>query len=101
MPNENKRETGARIFPAKTEADANDDFSQKAAENRRPPGKFGLSEPVGETNDKTRHSDGQNPRKRVSPEIEEGVGAGASIAEHSKDAKTNSAGRQAGANKRS
>ncbi|WAX94169.1 hypothetical protein N7E70_021190 [Aminobacter sp. NyZ550] len=40
----------------------NDDgVSQKAAENRKPADTYGNTEPVDETNEKTRHADGQNP----------------------------------------
>ena len=57
----NNRETGARHLPAKADADAHDDFSQSAAENRKPKGGVGLTESVDDVNEKTRHSDGQNP----------------------------------------
>jgi hypothetical protein len=60
---ENDRETGARHYPAKTGADARQGISQEAAKNRKPPGTFGLYEPANETNEKTRHSDGQQPSR--------------------------------------
>lgn len=96
---ENKRETGARIFPAKADADASDDFSQDAATNKRPVDGIGLTESVDEVNKKTRQSDGQNPPKRrtPSPATEKVSGAGPAIAEHSKDAKAPKSGRQPGA----
>jgi hypothetical protein len=59
------RETGARKYPAKTEADASDQLSQEAAENKRPVGGIGLTEPLDDADEKTRHSDGQNPPKRT------------------------------------
>jgi hypothetical protein len=95
----NNRETGARHLPAKAEGDANDDFSQDAATNRKPKGNFGLSEPTDDVNEKTRHSDGQNPSKQrtSSPATEKVSGAGPALAEHSKDVKAPKGGRQAGA----
>jgi hypothetical protein len=59
--NDNHRESGARKYPAKTEADANEEFSQDAATNKKPVGEFGLSEKSSDRNEKTRHFDGQNP----------------------------------------
>ena len=96
---ENNREGGARKHPAKTEADASDQVSQDAATNKKPVGGVGLSEPVEDVNERTRHYDGQNPsRKRsVRPAIEKVTGAGPAIAEHSKDAKAPKTGRQPGA----
>lgn len=51
----NNRETGARHLPAKTGRDANDEFSQKAAENKKPPRGMGLTDAPGEhsENDKS------------------------------------------------
>lgn len=97
--NQNKRETGARKFPAKTDADASNDFSQDAATNKRPAGGMGLAEPVDDVNEKTGHSDGRNPPKSptASPATEKVSGAGPAIAEHSKDAKAQTSGRQPGA----
>ena len=74
----NNRETGARHMPVKADADASDAFSQDSAKNRRPPGGMGNAEPLEDHNDKTRHHDGQQPRR--------GSGAGRALAEHSKDA---------------
>jgi hypothetical protein len=96
--NENRRETGARKYPAKRDADAADDFSHEAAENKKPKGGMGLSKPVDETNEKTRQSDGQQPaRATPSPATQKVSGAGPAIAERSKDAKAPKAGRQPGA----
>jgi hypothetical protein len=76
--NRNNRETGARHAATKTEAGATEAFSQDAATNRRPPGGLGNAEPLDDHNEKTRHSDGQQPRKMS--------GAGPALAERSKDA---------------
>ena len=62
MP-DNRRETGARSLQRKDRADANEDVSQKAAENRKPPGGVGNTEPSRDDNAKTRHFDGQQPPK--------------------------------------
>jgi hypothetical protein len=61
MSNTNNRETGARTFPARVDADASDEVSQAAAENKKPAKGMGLSESLDDVNDKTRHSDGVNP----------------------------------------
>ena len=63
--NENHRETGATKYPAKTGADPSDAFSQDAAGNKKPKDGIGLTRPVGEVDDKTHQSDGQNPPGRV------------------------------------
>lgn len=49
------------VPPKDTEYAGHPDFSQDAATNKRPPGEFGNSEPIDEVNEKTHHSDGQNP----------------------------------------
>ncbi|MBW8908957.1 MAG: hypothetical protein JF620_08040 [Mesorhizobium sp.] len=97
--NEPRYETGATKYPAKTGADAADEFSQAAAGNRRPAGGMGLTRRMGEVEDKTRQSEGQNPPKPAtpSPATEKTSGAGPSVAEHSKDAKAPKDGRQPGA----
>lgn len=59
----NRRETGRRIPKARTDDAADAEFSQKAAENRKPRGGVGLSEPAGETEAATRKSDGVKPAK--------------------------------------
>lgn len=74
------------------------EFSQDAAKNKLPIG-LGNSNPSDDFNEKTRHSDGQNPSKRAtpSPDIQKVAGSGPAIAEHSKDAKAPTSGRQPGA----
>lgn len=62
---DNRRETGARSYPAKVDADASDEVSQEAAENRRPPGGMGNSSRLDDLDEKTRHSDGQKPATRT------------------------------------
>jgi hypothetical protein len=61
MPDKTAYETGARKYPAKQRADASDEVSQDAAENKKPKDGIGLTRPLGEVNEKTRQSDGQNP----------------------------------------
>jgi len=82
MNPENNRETGARILPAKADADTMDEFSQEAAGNR-PPAGFGNSEAVDDVDEKTRHSDGVDP---AHPAPQQVSGAGPAMARHSKDA---------------
>jgi hypothetical protein len=100
--NENHRETGATKYPARTGADPSDNFSQDAAANKKPAGGMGLTRPVGEVDDKTHQSDGQNPGRQAtpSPAVQKTSGAGPAISEHSKDAKAPKAGRQPGAYKK-
>jgi hypothetical protein len=63
MPtNENNRETGARAFPTKADADVSDQFSQEAAKNKQPAKGMGLTETQDDAREKTRHSDGAQPR---------------------------------------
>ncbi|WP_395449934.1 hypothetical protein ACHMW7_09050 [Aminobacter sp. UC22_36] len=59
--------------PAPNYRDPNDSVSQKAAENRKPAD--GNTEPVDETNDKTRHADGQNPPNPGQPNFEKPGGS--------------------------
>ncbi|RWB18556.1 MAG: hypothetical protein EOQ40_24480 [Mesorhizobium sp.] len=40
---ENRRETGARKYPANPDSDPSDRFSQAAADNEKPRGRFGLT----------------------------------------------------------
>jgi len=89
MTKSNNRETGSRKFPARADGDTSDEFSQSAAENKKPANGMGLSESVDDVNDKTRHSDGVNPPQHPtpSPATEKVSGAGPAIADHSKDAK--------------
>ncbi|CAG1015906.1 MAG: hypothetical protein F9K19_12935 [Rhizobiaceae bacterium] len=82
MNPENKRETGARILPARADADSMDEFSREAAGNRPPEG-FGNSESVDDVKDRTRHSDGVDP---AHPSPQQVSGAGPAMARHSKDA---------------
>ena len=63
MPRENQRESGERSLRPKDRPDANDDVSQKAAENRKPRGGVGNTEPISDHNEKTRHYDGQRPKR--------------------------------------
>jgi hypothetical protein len=58
----NKRETGARKLSFRKDANRSTEVSQAAAENRKPPSGQGNSEPVDDTNDKTRRSDGLGVR---------------------------------------
>lgn len=99
MPDPTEYETGARHRVEKTQPDDNENFSQDAATNKRPPSGMGNSESVDDANEKTRHSDGQNPGRRPpsSPASQKTAGAGPAIAERSKDAKTTETGRQPGA----
>ncbi len=47
--------------PKDTEYAGHPDFSQDAATNKRPPEHYGNTEPMDDVNEKTRHSEGQNP----------------------------------------
>ncbi|MGO4837190.1 hypothetical protein AB4144_33575, partial [Rhizobiaceae sp. 2RAB30] len=79
-------ETGSRKFSEITGPDPSDEFSQEAAENKKPPLGIGLTEPLDETNDKTRHPEGQRQREQPIPSPDtQKFGAGPAIAEHSKD----------------
>lgn len=107
--NETRYETGATKYPPKTGADAADEFSQAAAGNRKPPGGMGLTRRLGEVEDKTRQSEGQNPPRKAMPRqaiprqatpsaaTEKTSGAGPAVAERSKDARAPKGGRQPGA----
>lgn len=57
---QNDYETGARRPVERKGPDPSDAFSQQAAKNKRPADRYGNTEPVDETNEKARHSDGQN-----------------------------------------
>jgi hypothetical protein len=95
---ENRRETGATKFPARSDADPSDNFSQDAAGNTKPASGMGLTRPVRDVDDKTHQSDGQNPPRQATPSsaTEKTSGAGPAISKRSKDAKTPKAGRQPG-----
>ena len=64
MPHE--QEIAARK-PARNYRDPNDSVVRKAAENSKPADKYGNTQPVDETNEKTRHADGQNPPDAEQP----------------------------------
>lgn len=68
--------------PKDTEYAGHPDFSQDAAANRPPDG-IGNSEPVYDTDEHTRHSEGVNPKH---PSSQQTSGAGPALAKHSKDA---------------
>ncbi|TIO09498.1 hypothetical protein [Mesorhizobium sp.] len=97
--NDTRYEHGATKYPAKTDADASDQFSQEAAGNKKPAGGMGLTRSKGEVEDKTRQSEGQNPARQATPSAatQKTSGAGPSIAGRSKDAKTPKSGHQPGA----
>jgi hypothetical protein len=58
MPTETAYEHGARKLEPRTGPDPNDDFSQDAAENKKPPKGMGLTE----TADKPKRPDERPPR---------------------------------------
>ncbi|MBZ9777072.1 hypothetical protein [Mesorhizobium sp. CO1-1-8] len=97
--NETRYETGATKYPAKTDADVSDEFSQDAAANKKPAGGMGLTRRKDEVEGRTHQSDGQNPPRQGTPSAapEKTSGAGPAIAERSKDAKAPKSGRQPGA----
>jgi hypothetical protein len=64
MSGTNRRETGARELRKKRYPDASDDVSQDAAENRPPRDGVGNTEPSGDHDEKTRHSEGRQPPRR-------------------------------------
>lgn len=123
MPDDNKRETGARAPRSKSSSDSHEEFSQQAAANKQPSDKYGNTAPLDEAEEKVRHSDGQSPagsergfevepggseqpgyrmKKRSprpvpSPATEKASGAGQEIAERSKDAKAPKPDRRVGA----
>jgi hypothetical protein len=63
MPGTNKRESGARKLEPATAPDPADDFSQDAATNRPPKSGMGNSQPVDETPEETRQSDGRSDHR--------------------------------------
>lgn len=73
MPN--KYETGARAPVERKGPDPSDDFSQDAATNKLPPDAYGNTEPVDDENEKTRHSDGQNPPRKRPPRVRQPGGS--------------------------
>lgn len=87
----NNRETGARKYPAaKPEAHETDTHAGMPTANP-----FGITQPLDETSEKTRQSDGVDQPK-PSPAIEKVAGAGPAMADHSKDAKALKSGRHSG-----
>lgn len=92
---DNERESGTRKLAAVDRETK--EMSQNAVlpKQDKP---YGLTETMDDTQDKTRQSDATNPSQATpSPATQKGSGAGPAIAEHSKDAKTPSSGRQPGA----
>jgi len=61
MPDKVRYEHGARKATPLTGPDPNDDFSQDAAENRKPPQGLGLTERVDKPQDKSREDAKQKP----------------------------------------
>ncbi|MBD0413982.1 hypothetical protein ICI42_04880 [Tianweitania sp. Rool2] len=83
MTDKTDYESGARApKPARPE-DMHPEFSQDAATNKRPNDQFGLTEPTNDVDEKTRHSDGQQPSASSAEKV---AGAAPALAEHSKDA---------------
>ena len=61
----NRRETGKRIARPVRSDDPSHAFSQDAGENRRPAGRFGLSELIDQTQEQSRKSEGVGPSKKA------------------------------------
>lgn len=59
--NENRRETGATKYPARSGPDPSEAFAQNAAGNKKPKSGVGLTRSANEVDDKTHQSDGHNP----------------------------------------
>lgn len=97
MSDDNNREAGARA--PKPGTSRRPDPIHTGDRDDAPKEPYGLTEPVDDVDEKTRHSDGQQPSRQAtpSPATEKVSGAGPAIAEHSKDAKAPRAGRQPGA----
>ncbi|TPM49169.1 hypothetical protein FJ964_07290 [Mesorhizobium sp. B2-3-2] len=81
---ENRRETGATKYPARSDVDPADSFSQDAAGNKPPASGQGLTRPSGEVNEKTHQSDGQNPSRRATPDQPRKKGAGSATSQDDK-----------------
>ncbi|WP_181177578.1 MULTISPECIES: hypothetical protein [unclassified Mesorhizobium] len=64
---QNRRETGATKYPANTDPDPSDEFSQDAASNDRPHVDPSRNRKQGEVEDKTHQSDGRNPPRQPTP----------------------------------
>lgn len=56
-----KYETGGHVPVERSWPDPIDEFSQEAAENKKPAAGYGNTAPVSEDEEKVRHSEGQNP----------------------------------------
>jgi hypothetical protein len=91
----NNRETGARKYPAVSAARSSATSQNSALPKHKKP--YGLTESVDDTEEKTRHSDGQNPSRTSSDATEKTSGAGPALSKHSKDAIAPKAGRRPGA----
>jgi hypothetical protein len=94
---ENHRETGARKYPAASGPEPQDEFSQDAAGNSPPPNGIGLTQPLDETSEDTKQSEGVNPPRRPAPGQASEKVAGPATAERPKDAKAPHPGPQPGA----
>ena len=97
MEDDNNRETGARQPKPGVNIRPNPIHTGDRGDEPKEP--YGLTEPIDDVDEKTLHSDGQQPSRQPtpSPATEKVSGAGPAIAEHSKDAKAPKAGRQPGA----
>lgn len=56
-----QKDRASDVRAKKSPDDPNNAFSQEAAKNRKPADDYGNTEPLDDVNEKTRHSDGQNP----------------------------------------
>ena len=72
MPEDNKRETGVRLYKFDTRKGPEAEFSQEAAENEKPKGGFGLTEPVDQTEAETRRLEGVDPGAKPSEKAPSG-----------------------------
>jgi hypothetical protein len=92
--NENHRETGARKYPA-VPGFGHEEFSQDAAGNSPPRHGVGLTQPLDETSEETRQSEGVDPPRHqtLSPSSQKGASA---VPEHPDDAKAPRPGRRPG-----
>ena len=95
--NDNNRESGARAPKPGTSLRPHPIHTGDRADEPKEP--YGLTEPDDDVDDKTRHSDGQQPSRQAASSPARGKisGAGPAVAEHSVDAKASKAGRQPGA----
>lgn len=63
MPEHTEYETGARVAKVATKGQLHEDFSQKAAENRKPPLSVGLTEKSAQERSETDKSDLQDAQR--------------------------------------